>query len=248
MSRPLLTCGLLPYAVVSGPVNMAADEILLERAQRGQAAALRFYGWSPATLSLGYFQPARVRLEDPLLASLPYVRRASGGMTLVHHHEITYALALPPGAPWQRGESWLCRMHQISAAALAELGVEARLYQPRAGDHFDGPLCFRHFTSGDLMLGTAKVVGSAQRKVRGALVQHGGILLAGSPSAPILPGICELSGRSLDQRELLSAVQRHFQAMTGAVLVPEDWSEEERRRIEELTASKYTRPEWNDRR
>src|SRR6516162_5517447 len=98
---PCHVCRLLPYAVADGPHNMAADEVLLDAACAG-LASLRFYGWFEPTVSLGYFQPHAARLPG-----LPYVRRPSGGLMLVHHHEITYALALPAGAPWQGGESWL---------------------------------------------------------------------------------------------------------------------------------------------
>src|SRR5437588_9911435 len=93
-------CRLLPYAVADGAHNMAADEVLLEGASAG-VASLRFYGWSEPTLSLGYFQSAAVRRTDPRLAALPYVRRPTGGMTLVHHHELTSALALPARSPWE---------------------------------------------------------------------------------------------------------------------------------------------------
>src|SRR5712671_6762185 len=117
MSLPI--CRLVPYAVAEGPHNMAADEALLEAAAAGRAS-LRFYGWSEATVSLGYFQAEALRRQDPRLAGLPYVRRPSGGATLVHHHEVTYALALPAGPPWQSGVSWLGRMHVVIAAALAD--------------------------------------------------------------------------------------------------------------------------------
>ena len=122
---------LLPLASADGAHNMAADEVLLESAGRG-IASLRFYTWTPATVSLGYFQPQRVRQDDARLASLPFVRRPSGGMTLVHDQELTYALALPAGPPWQvAGQSpWLCRMHAITGAALA-LGACPPCEQPR---------------------------------------------------------------------------------------------------------------------
>src|SRR5262249_21106303 len=109
---PPCTCRLLPYALADGPHNMAAHAVLLEAAAQG-VASLRFYGWSAATPSLGYFQSERLRHADPRLAELPYVRRPSGGATLVHHHEVTYALGLPAGSLWQTGESWLRRMHAI---------------------------------------------------------------------------------------------------------------------------------------
>src|SRR5204863_1172395 len=101
---------------------MAADEVLLHAAAGG-IASLRFYGWTRPTLSLGYFQPAAVRLNDPLLAPLPWVRRSTGGATLVHHHELTYAFALPPGLPWQPKGSWMLRMHRIIKFALESAGL-----------------------------------------------------------------------------------------------------------------------------
>ena len=89
-----LLCRLPPYDLANGPANMAADEVLLASDANGQAS-LRFYGWREATLSLGYFQPAARRLEDPLLRDLHFVSRPSGGDALVHHHELTYCLAVP---------------------------------------------------------------------------------------------------------------------------------------------------------
>ncbi len=126
MSTPV--CRLLPFAVADGPHNMAADEVLLQSAAGG-TASLRFYGWSPPTVSLGYFQAEQVRRTDARFAPLPYVRRPTGGATLVHDREVTYALGLPPEPPWQTGGSWLCRMHAVIASALCELSVPARMHQ-----------------------------------------------------------------------------------------------------------------------
>ena len=67
-----------PLQAGDGPTNMARDEAMLLATEQG-LASFRFYTWSEATLSLGYFQPAELRLSDPQLASLPWVRRSSGG-------------------------------------------------------------------------------------------------------------------------------------------------------------------------
>src|SRR5262245_25975442 len=91
---------LLPWRIADGPWNMAADEALLMSAMNG-VASLRFYGWSAPTLSLGYFQPHAPARAYPGLSGLAWVRRPSGGLALVHHFEVTYTLALPPGATWQ---------------------------------------------------------------------------------------------------------------------------------------------------
>ena len=231
-------CRLLPYAVADGPHNMAADEMLLGTA----GPALRFYGWSEPTVSLGYFQSHAARLPG-----LRYVRRPSGGMMLVHHHELTYALALPVGASCQGREPWLRRMHRVIAAALAEFGIVARLHEPPDA-HRDTPLCFRHFTAGDLLVAGAKVAGSAQRKHRGGLMQHGGILLAASPFAPELPGLHELTGRHLGVKELVGEIRRVFERETGWRVVNAEWTGKERDGIEGLVREKYATAAWNDKR
>jgi lipoate-protein ligase A len=225
---------------------MAADEVLLEAATAG-VASLRFYTWSAATLSLGYFQSAAVRLGDPRLSELPWVRRASGGNALVHHREVTYALGLPAGLPWQRrGASWVRRMHTIVAAALASLGVGVRLSARE--ENRGAVLCFLHHTADDLLLGSAKVTGSAQRRQRGALLQHGGILLATSPFTPALPGIKELTGRELTPPEIVPAVCAELSRQTGWELVPAGWTAQDERRIEHLVATRYGTKSWNHKR
>lgn len=223
---------------------MAADEVLLEAAEAGRAS-LRFYGWSPATLSLGYFQSAACRAEFGL-ESLPFVRRPSGGEALVHHHELTYALALPAGPPWQtRREPWLRRMHEVLAVALADLGVPVSLC-PEGAEQRLGPfLCFRHHTSHDVRIGQAKVCGSAQRRRQGALLQHGGVLLAACSFTRSLPGIEDLTGQRLPVAELRGAVRTAFSRNTGWDLSEQDPTDRERSRAEGLAESRYASVSWN---
>ena len=224
---------------------MAADEVLLESAVAG-TGSLRFYGWTEATLSLGYFQSHRIRGSDERLAKLPFIRRPTGGGALVHHHELTYALSLPASLVKQQHQSWLGRMHTIIAGALASLGVStATVAEEKSAA---GLLCFQHLTPGDLVVNAAKVVGSAQRKQRGALLQHGAILLATGPHAPTLPGIRELTGRSLRPEEIIPAFEREFAAHTGLRLTVGVWTITERQRLEELVQMKYRQSSWNQKR
>jgi lipoate-protein ligase A len=228
---------------------MAADEVMLETAGVG-VASLRFYGWSTPTLSLGYFQPAAIRHTDARLAGLPFVRRATGGDALVHHHELTYGIALPQGPPWQkRRESWVQRMHALIRATFQELGVSLS----GCGEEKKlGPvLCFHHQTPCDLLLQSHKVVGSAQRKARGALLQHGAILLAQSPHTPSLPGLHELAAfdPSPPSRDLLiQAILTTLHEDTGWTLTPADWTPTESLRAATLVAEKYASPVWNAKR
>lgn len=237
---------LLPHTLADGPANMATDEVLLTSAAAGQAT-FRVYGWTEATVSLGYFQSSAVRRDNPLLSSLPYVRRPTGGLMLVHHHELTYALALPPGSEWQTDPPWLQRMHRVVAFALAALGVTAALHaDPKQVS--SNPLCFTHHTPGDLKVGPHKVAGSAQRRFRGALLQHGAILLAQSPHTPELPGIAELTGQRLSIEDLVSALCQYFCEETGWRLEPAALLAAEMEAREYFLRTRYLHPAWNDKR
>jgi lipoate-protein ligase A len=239
---------LLPFAVADGPTNMATDEALLDSAAAG-VATLRFYGWTTATISLGYFQEAGRRRDEPRLGELSYVRRPSGGEALVHDREVTYALALPPGQPWQvRGESWARRFHLLLRDALRSLGVDSELCPPDGEKRLDDFLCFLHRTPDDLLIGSSKIAGSAQRRPRGALMQHGGILLAQSPHTPQLPGIAEVSGVRLTPADVQAAVVERFRRLPGWAVEEGDRTATERERIAELIETRYGTAAWNDKR
>jgi lipoate-protein ligase A len=240
---------LLPFAAASGPENMARDEAMLHAAERG-VASLRFYTWTEPTLSLGYFQPSADRLTDSLLSSMPWVRRATGGAAIVHDptHEVTYALALPPGDGWQPpGESWTCRMHYAIQGVLVGLGIPA--YVVKCGEEQKlGPvLCFRHHTAGDLTVHGGKVAGSAQRKWKGAMLQHGSILFSRSPLAPSLPGIAELSGVTVT-KAIREPLLEQFTRDTGWAVEPGTWTADELADAGRIAAVKFATAEWNEKR
>ena len=240
-----LTCRLLIDAAAVGSANMAADEVLLESAEAG-GASLRFYTWSEPTLSLGYFQSAATRLADPLVAGLPFVRRMTGGDAIVHHHELTYALALPSARSWHGGESWMFRLHLMIVRAFANLGVALDLMSADPGGK--PLLCFQHPTPGDVLWQGRKVVGSAQRKRRGALLQHGSILLATSPHAPQLPGLQDLTKKTLAADDVRAALIAEFAQQTGWHVQTIGWTPAEKERCEALARTRYAAEGWNGKR
>ncbi len=245
VSKTLLR--LLPFESLQGASNMAADEVMLHAADAG-LASLRFYTWAEPTLSLGYFQAAAARLADPLLADIAWVRRSSGGGAILHHRELTYCLALPAGLPWQTKESWLCRMHHLIAATLQMFGVSVRSVICGEEQKLDPFLCFLHQTPGDLLLDNCKVAGSAQRRLRGAIMQHGSILLEQSPYTLRLRGIGELSGKRIDACDLAQQIVDAFAKETGWELTTDDFSANERLQIETLARDKYLSASWNEKR
>lgn len=237
---------LLPLEVADGPHNMAADETLLETAALGQAS-LRFYQWSEATLSLGYFQPAASRLADPLLASLPFVRRPSGGQALVHHLELTYAWALPRAMLRGSKRAWVEGMHDLIRSVFNYRGVALQGATTERRDPTT-ILCFRQIAPGDLLAHGAKVVGSSQRAHRQCLLQHGGILLALSPHTPSLPGIREQSGRDISPSWAREAIVGYLAQLSGWRLIDATWTPAEQTLIERLVQEKYGTASWNEKR
>jgi lipoate-protein ligase A len=241
----------LPYEEAEGAANMAADEAMLEATARGESAYLRFYSWSMPTLSLGYFQRIDRMRADPRWRRVPVVRRPTGGGAIWHHHELTYAIAIPPGSPHGRPNTALYRaVHGAIAAELAERGLPARRRGDPGREHEIGTerpfLCFTDSDPDDIVLNGHKVVGSAQRRRVGAVLQHGSVLLARSPLAPELLGVCDvavLPGRPDDWEGPLS---RRIAAALDLRPVPVDWPTPVLERALELERTRYRSPAWTE--
>jgi lipoate-protein ligase A len=188
-------CRVLLDGPGSGAWNMALDEALAESTAADGMAWLRFYTWSPATLSLGYFQPYEARHTHAASRDCPLVRRASGGGAILHDAELTYSLALPvPDRQVGESPKLYLAVHEALVRTLASFGTAATV-RPAAGTTTNEPfLCFERRALGDVLVGDVKIAGSAQRRRRGALLQHGSVLLSKSTFAPELPGLRELTG------------------------------------------------------
>jgi lipoate-protein ligase A len=181
-----------------GPTNMAADELLAEGLPSG-GIAMRFYGWSEPTLSLGAFQRFDERCEVPGLATLPVVRRPSGGGAILHGTDLTYAIAVCRSHPWgETAQRLYDAVHGAAVELLRGLTLSPRLVEggepsPVAGR--EPYLCFDRRSPGDVVVEGDKVLGSAQRRHRAAVVQHGSLLLR---RAAHDAGIEDFLGRGVD--------------------------------------------------
>lgn len=183
----------------TGAWNMAVDEALLNAAIEEEGSSVRLYQWSEPTVSLGYFQSPAATRDHPLLRELPVIRRLSGGGAILHHHELTYSVTLSASHPLARIPSDLyTNVHKRILNVLAEFGVTGDLRgvadESRGGQF----LCFGRGDAFDVVMGQHKVLGSAQRRRKGAILQHGSLILRHSEFTPEFPGICDCAEVSLD--------------------------------------------------
>jgi lipoate-protein ligase A len=202
---------------MTGAFNMAMDSTLLDLAAHRNRSVLRIYRWQEPTVTLGYFQAASLS-EDIPFPGLPVVRRLSGGGAILHHHELTYSCILPDSHPVRDDPSMLYSiLHQALIQLLAECGAPATLRSEHPGHHaltslHNTPahspgtapaspaamaaepfLCFLRSNPNDIVhCSGPKITGSAQRRRRGVILQHGSILLQASPHAPQIPGLLDL--------------------------------------------------------
>lgn len=163
----------------SGAENMAIDEALMSRARRSGDAVLRLYAWDAPTLSLGRNQDAREHydVERALALGVRFVRRPTGGRAVLHDREITYSVTAPVDAMGALSESY-ARINRLLLETLRGLGVHAEIADAggRAMRPGTAP-CFERPSAGEIMAGARKLVGSAQWRDGGALLQHGSILM-----------------------------------------------------------------------
>ncbi len=236
---------------LDGPTNMARDETLLLRVGRGESpSTLRLYQWGPPTISLGYFQSfADCESLSPPAGTLPVVRRLTGGGAILHDLEVTYSLTLPithtlvAGDPKQLYQI----LHQAVAACLASIAVEVTTCgktddsTPTRGPFF----CFARRHTYDLLLGKDKIVGSAQRRTRDAILQHGSIIY-GSRFPQQQTAVLSVA-RDEVVEHIRRALCKELEALSGMTLELGQWTDAELRGAEGLTA-KYAGREWTRRR
>jgi lipoate-protein ligase A len=157
---------------------MARDVALQARAARTGEAVFSIYSWVRPTLSFGRNQAASglYDLERIRAAKIDVVRRPTGGRAILHHREVTYSVTAPiEGESLHDTYSAINRVLQFGLRTMGVL-VEAAAGSGRA-EVPDIKPCFETPAKGELIADGAKLVGSAQWRENGALLQHGSILV-----------------------------------------------------------------------
>jgi lipoate-protein ligase A len=248
-----------------GARNMAVDEALLLTGPGCLAApTLRLYGWDPHTLSLGANQDAStVDVEALERDGYGLVRRPTGGRAILHAEELTYSVTAPaPEGGTLSAYRWIARGLR---GGLARLGVDVqmeRMSRPQARDLDIRHPCFTAAGRYELTAEGRKVVGSAQRRRGGWLMQHGSILLGdehlrltrylGSSDpdreAALLRAsttdLSTLAGFRLTRREVVHPFAAGFAEALGVDLEPGGLLEAESSAADELERERFATTAW----
>jgi len=179
------TWRLILHPPYPGAWNMSIDEALLESVSaHKQPPTLRLYDWFPYALSLGYAQTVSdINPKALKLKGWELVRRPTGGRAILHADELTYSITAPINNPILHGtviESY----HRISTALIGSLrliGINAgsKLKNKNESHLSNDPACFRYPSDYEITYDDKKIIGSAQARKKGGILQHGSIPLFG---------------------------------------------------------------------
>ena len=266
---------ILNTGVGSPAWNMAVDEAIRDGMLEGTSpATVRFYDWSPATVSIGYHQEADKEIDQRLLAGQGwgFVRRPTGGRAVLHRDEVTYAVVAPIEGDLGGGvNDSYAAISEALAEGLQLLGVQAELQRgslSAASQRQTANPCFSSTSRYELSVNGCKIVGSAQMRKEGVLLQHGSILLVHDQSAMawLLPGlddgrrkrveqylqrktvsISQAAGHAVSYEKAVEALMDGFRRRWADVrfAVATELLPSERVRAEELARERYETADWN---
>jgi lipoate-protein ligase A len=210
--------------------NMALDEALLEAMPRLQKPILRFYGWTEAAASFGYFQ----KFSEVEIATLlrPLVRRPTGGGIVPHDADWTYSLAFPTGHEWYelKAVQSYQRVHEWIQKSFSKLNVPTEL-APCCKKSLPGQ-CFVGHEKSDLLWHGKKIAGAAQRRTRD------GLLIQGSVQPPF-------AQKRMEWQTAMSEVAQAEWGRAGLQFVPDECLIQ---RVEELIQQKCASVAYNQKR
>lgn len=267
------TWRLLMSPPLDGATNMAIDEAMAEAAAAGEAPpTLRFYQWVPPCLSLGRNQPlAEVDRAACAVRGYDVVRRPTGGRSILHTDELTYSVTGPAGEPRLAGgvlDAYL-RLAEALQLGLERLGlpVEKAPGSTRTGPDVSAA-CFEVPSAYEITVAGKKLIGSAQSRRQGWVLQHGSLPLYGDITRVVeclhlpAPGERAALREMLATRattlakvmpqppsfdEVVQVMIEAFQETLNIDLVPEALNPAEDARVTRLLASHYRSEAWTAR-
>lgn len=252
-----------------GATNMAIDEAIMQAVAENRAPpTVRFYGWRPPCVSIGYAQSLRGEIDLNICRRKGYtwVRRPTGGRAVLHIDELTYSVVAPQGEARVAGDI-LTSYRRLSLGLVAGLrSLVCDVYQAGLLDNNStdkSAACFDVPSHYEVTALGRKLVGSAQFRRKGVVLQHGALPLMGDVSrlADVLAlpesdrerlreklrqraiALDEAVGRAVLYGEAAEALAEGFSEALNLELVPGVLSVYERSAADRLR-TRYSGDEW----
>ncbi len=256
----------IPYHTYDSYMNMAIDEAMLIAHSEGRVPpTLRFYGWQPATLSIGYFQRANREIDRSKVEELGlrFVRRMTGGRAVFHDQELTYSVVISEANPTISNSilDTYRKLNEALEAGLAKLGLQI---ENTTSNHEANSTaaCFDAPGEREFLVEGRKIIGSAQTRQRGVLLQHGSVLvdldfptlfqIFRFPTEKIKTNfqgsvgtLTQLLGRSVSLDEVIEAFYYGFEKGLAIDFEQSTLTNYELELAKQLVAEKYSQAEWN---
>lgn len=252
--------------------NMAMDELLLEWHSQGEIPpVLRFYGWEPAGISVGYFQKVngKIDVKSAMNYGVELVRRQTGGRAVLHDQELTYSVLVSedhPSMPRSVKDAYMVISKGI-LEGFKELGIHAEFSIPEEKLQVtDSAVCFEEPSWYELIVEGKKASGSAQTRKKGVILQHGSIPLevdeiklfdlfifpnervkerARKAFGDKASAINEVSKKTYSFDDARTAFKTGFERGLNIELEPFILTDKQWKEVTDLAESKYKSPEWN---
>ena len=260
----------------SAAMNMAIDEAILSRQAASPQPTLRFYDWSRPAFSFGYFQQISREVDAVACAArgVELVRRMTGGGTVIHGWDVTYAVVMPHGGILPKSISASydaisgCLINGFKKIGFPTSQIEALAQhsanqERRAGTDLAN-ICLTNPAKYDVMLDGKKIAGVSQRRNQIG-VMHQGYIALDMPPAEVLALASRQSGFDrylkgmsafintgecvqINRRHIEDAVAAGFEEQLGVQLIEGELSDRELESADFLVKTKYATDEWNFRR
>jgi len=229
---------------------MAVDEAILEAFRVGLApGTIRLYTWKKPAVSIGYFQDYQRAIRSD--AGVTVVRRPTGGRAVAHGSDLTFSLIVSENTIGSRIADSYRRVGQVVLRALISCGIGARLSLPKKENGCQNAAnCFEIALAHEVSVNGVKVLGSAQARRSGAVLQQNSLMLRPPPDSAqsairsehsrTYPSLCTIEEA---EEALILEIQREF----GVVLESGELTSDEMTIADEYE-QRYSSPEWTHKR
>lgn len=252
---PVNTWDILIHDPLPGPVNMAVDEVLLRRPH--PRPVLRLYRWEQATLTLGMSQDVNrhIAVDAARAMDIPVIRRLTGGKAVLHDEELTYSVTGPMTCrPFSKDLMGSYRdIAEAFCHAFHDLDIPAEM-APRNTRAAKGSVtsCFANPSSFEIVVSGRKLLGSAQKRMRDRVLQHGSLLIRYHEDqwrklmkrrerggGDRVTDLMQLMGKTYSLDSVIDAVLRGFRKGFNTKLLPNRLTAEEMDTANDLAQTRY---------